>query len=537
MTLQIQCPKCSKRFTIHEDLVGKTVECGSCEHRFPVKKEMVIYQKPKVYPGEQKGRSDDFFNRLGRQPGGTVVRSASRVAPESHAPQVDAIMPASPARNMAAAAGFGMLLLYGMIFLVGTSQNGIFQDVDMVKRIILLSFVSVLSLAMVIYGAKNWRFQATMLALVLVASLAAANWIRPVLVTPTVDDRTPIISKDNQDSQWPVVLSDAELKAKVGYEAVNRRLRLLEDEFGAAAPNHLVAIFVERLKPGQYFKLEQYLNRAFEIPAEEGINRYERGADKRDCLMLISGFQIDFEEAVRLCDPKLGRATTYPELRLIELKLSALHDVDLADDPETGLGKPGDLSYFAKKYKALSALNPDQVKNAVKNLSTIPDDIDLEYQEEIVVEFMRLLGTETDEKLLNDLGKAFRRWGKDNQAALTVVADKVATWIEDGGSVSSDYLEYLIENSEPRALAFVDELWSAEPEFWSRQYTLVGPVAEPRLIEHLESSPLRLRKAAAAILGSIGGEASATALAKQKDAADDEFRLIVERAIQAINAQ
>lgn len=538
MNLQIQCPECSRRFTIHEDLVGRTVECGSCQARFPVKKEMVIHQKNKFYPGEQKGKRDDFFNRLGRQPSGSAVKAASRAVSESHVPKVDSIMPASPAQNMAAGAGFGMLLLYGMLFLLGTSQNGIFQDVDMVKRVILASFVSLLSLILVVHGAKNWRFQATMLALVLVASLAGVTWIRPVSVTPTVNTVTPNQPQINQPSRRPVeILSDVELKSKVGYEAVDRRLRSLEDRFGAAAPNYLVAIFVEKLKPGQYFKLQKYLTRAFKIPASEGINRYERGLDKRDVLMVISGFQIDFNEAVRICDPKLGQARTYPEMRLIELKLSALYDVDFEKAPVMNLGKPGERAYFSKNYKALSALNPDQVKVAVKNLANIPDDMELEYQEKVVVEFMRLLDTETDQEVLDDLGKGFRRWGKNDQSALTKVADKVAAWIKAEADVPSDHLEFLIENKAPRALAFVDQLWSDEPEFWNRQYTMMGALAEPRLVEHLNTSSLRLRKAAAAILGSIGGELSAEALAKQKDAFDAEFRIIAEGAIKAIEAR
>lgn len=538
MNLQIQCPKCGKRFMVHEDLSGKTVECGSCDHRFAVKSGSITVEKAKVYPGEHKGKgNDDFFNRLGRQPGAGPLHAKARAMPAVPSPKVDAIMPTSPARNIAAAAGFGLLIFYSLFFFLGTAPNGIFQDVEMTKRTILASFIGVVSLGLVIYGAKNWRFQATLLALVLVASLAALTGTRPVFFTPTVNEDAPVFSQDSEEPERPVVLSDMELKTKVGYDAVERRLRLLGERFGPAAQNHLVAIFVEDLKPGQYFKLEQYFMRAFSIPPEEGINRYERGLDKRDSLMVISGFPIDFDEAVRLCDPRLGRAVTHPELRLIELKLSALLDAGPDDDPVATGEKPGDRAFFSNNYRALSALSPDQVKTAVKNLAGVAAEVELEYQEQVVVEFMRLLGSETDEELRHDLAKGFRRWASGNQAALAVVADKVAAWIADKEKVPAEYLEYLIENKMPRALAFVDELWSAEPEFWSSQYALIGPVAEPRLIEHLDSSPMRLRKAAATLLGSVGSTLALPTLAKYQDATDEELRIIVARAITAIEAR
>ena len=532
MNLKIQCPNCSKRFTAHEDLMGKTVECGSCNHRFPVTSETIIIEKAKVYPGEH--RSDDFLNRLGRSPGGAARKPAPQAPPAEEVPKVDAIMPASPGRNMAAGAGFFVILFYLLIFLIGTTENGIFQDVGIIRRIVLTSFVGLLSLGMIIYGAKNWRFQATMAALTLVAILAALTWIRPVRMTPTVADDAVVTPPKRELPVRRLETNDDDLRERVGYEAVERKLRRLGEEFGAAAPNHLLAIFVEDLKPGQFFKLEKYFMRVLRIPPAEGINRYERGAEKRDSLIVISGFPIDFEEAVRLCDPRLGRATTHPELRLIELKLSAMHDTNLDANPASASGSPGERSFFASNYKDLSALNPDVVTSAVKNLAGVPDDLELKYQEEVVLEFMRLLGSESEKDLLVDLGKGFRRWAGDNRAAQAVVANKIADWIKNGDKVHSDYLEYLIENKEPRALVFVDELWSAEPEFWSRQYALIGPVAEPRLIEHLESSPLRLRKAAATILGKIGSRQAVPALEKYREASDDELRIIVERAIKAI---
>ena len=51
---------------MNDDLSGKTVECGACDHRFLVKEELIFVERPKVYPGEKIKRDDDFLSRLGR---------------------------------------------------------------------------------------------------------------------------------------------------------------------------------------------------------------------------------------------------------------------------------------------------------------------------------------------------------------------------------------------------------------------------------------------------------------------------------------
>ena len=50
---------------MNDDLSGKTVECGACDHRFLVKEELIFVERPKVYPGEKIKRDDDFLSRLG----------------------------------------------------------------------------------------------------------------------------------------------------------------------------------------------------------------------------------------------------------------------------------------------------------------------------------------------------------------------------------------------------------------------------------------------------------------------------------------
>jgi hypothetical protein len=323
---------------------------------------------------------------------------------------------------------------------------------------------------------------------------------------------------------------------RVGYAAVERQLQELEKEFGANADQYLIAIFIEDLGRAQFFDLERYFQRAFSIPPDEAVNRYKRNQN-RDSLLVISGFQIDFDEAVRACDPRLGRATTYPELRLIDLKLSAIHASEVGEDLRQKLSDPRHRSFYAMNLKELGNINQDRVKDAVRNLAMVPEDLELRYQDEILVEFMRLLGSEKDPDLLEGLAKGFRRWARNNPASLAVVAQKVDQWLQDGVAFAPGFIAYLIENGEPKGLAFVDQLWSAEPESWSKQYTMGGQAAEPLLLEHLEKSPINLKISAIKILSAIGTERALPVLESYRGNPSEELRILVDRAIKAIKAR
>ncbi len=63
LLLIIRCPMCGQRFKVAEDLRGRTVECGGCEHRFRINDDVVVRGK-KFYPGERKDPSLNRFQRV-----------------------------------------------------------------------------------------------------------------------------------------------------------------------------------------------------------------------------------------------------------------------------------------------------------------------------------------------------------------------------------------------------------------------------------------------------------------------------------------
>ncbi|MFT6178007.1 MAG: putative Zn finger-like uncharacterized protein [Akkermansiaceae bacterium] len=529
MNLQIQCPKCTKRFTVSEDLTGKTVECGACDHRFLVKADSQTADHPKFYPGEH--RKDEFLNRLGKDTNVGEAGSKKTEAP-SYVPQVDAIMPASAGQNIAICSGVALIVLYSLIFFLGSDKGQAFQDVSKDKRIILGGFVSLLGGSLIIIGAQTWRVRATLLAVVLIAGLFAMIVMRKVYLTPTGGEGGEIEKK-------PVVeepLDESELKERVGFTGMQRKIDAMVEKHGGEGVDYVVGIFIEDLSGREYYEIEKYLVKALSIPPSEGIGRYRRNGEK-DSLLVISGLRLDFDTIVRKCDPRLGRATTYPELRLLDLKLSSTLFAEPSDGLLRKLTDSEQPAFFSTNLDELSKLDPTLVRAAVTRLANVRPGIALKHEEKIVSEFVRILSSEDDPTFLSDLGKALRIWAGNRKACVDIVVRKVEQWLDDEAIVPKSFIDYLTDNDAEESLAFVDRLWEKEPEVWNSQYEALGSAAEIRLTYHVEVSPDHLKKAAARILAKTGTSKALPALEKLQASGDEEAKILAEKAMEAIKSR
>lgn len=517
---------------MNDDLVGKTVECGSCDHRFLVKEESIFAERSKVYPGENIKRDDDFLSRLGRDQSTSESNRKEKSMVGGGQPRVDAIMPAGAGQNIAVGAGISFLLLYAFIFAVGTTDGGIFQDMEKDARYTLGGFVCLVAGGLMLFGAKNWRGRAFLLLLTFGGALFALILIRPVHLTPkAVMDSAP--EPGLEDSRPDPI---ARIREEAGYHAIDRKLGDLKDRFGGLASQYLVGIFVRELSSSQFHNIEKYLKVELKIPPTEAISRYSRNGDKGS-LIVISGFPIDLDSVVEICDPRLGRVDSYPNLRLIELELSALHASKVTEDLRDKLSNPKNPSFCKENLNELRALDPSRRKDAVRELAGIPPNVELRYGEEIIAEFIRLIRNETDAQLLSDLGRALLIWATDNSVAVDVVSEKVEQMIRLESSVPASFIDFLVKANGEKAPLLIDTLWSNKPEVWKGQYIALGVSAEKRMIFHLDGPSIRLTKAAASVLASIGTERALQPLAKHQSSSDSELKALVERAIAAINGR
>lgn len=527
---------------MNDDLTGKTVECGACDHRFLVEEESIFAERSKVYPGENNKRDDGFLSRLGRSHSTSEEGQEGGSPKGGGNPKVDAIMPAGAGQNIAVGAGIIFLFLYVLIFFLGTSDGGSFQDVGKAKRYILGAFVLLISGGLILLGAKNWRGRAFFLTLLLGAALFALILTRPIYTMPDVGLISDPELGSTQSAAFNPVDQDGDLrdlKARVGYQVIENSLASkspLTLKFGNSASQHIVAIFIEDLASSQFHNLEKYFQIELKIPPTEAISRYSRNNEK-DSLIVISGFQLDFDSVVQVCDPRLGRATTYPELRLIELELSALHESKIKDDLRDKLSNPAHPSFFIENLNALRALDPLRRKEAVKELAKIPPNVELRYGEEIIAEFIRLIRSDADSQLLSDMGRALSIWATDDSVVVDIVTEKVEEMMKSESDVPTSLIDFLVRANGEKAPLLIETLWVKNPEVWRSQCIALGVSTEERMLFYLEGPSIRLRKAATLVLGSTGTKKALQALSKYQNTSDSELRVLVERAIAAIKGR
>jgi len=94
---------------------------------------------------------------------------------------------------------------------------------------------------------------------------------------------------------------------------------------------------------------------------------------------------MDFDTVVRHCDPRLGYATTYPEYRLIDLKLSSTLFTMPSGDQLIKLTNPEHPAFFSKNLDELKALDPIRVGDAVSRLANIRVDIPRLHGDKILI--------------------------------------------------------------------------------------------------------------------------------------------------------
>ncbi|MEJ6578203.1 MAG: hypothetical protein QNL33_11120 [Akkermansiaceae bacterium] len=532
MNLQIQCPSCTKRFTVHEDLTGKTVECGACDHRFPVKSESIIVERAKFYPGEHK---DDFLDRLGKKSPLEKRGDKPAKAPLTQAqmPQVDAIMPPSSGQAIAAGGGVCMLGLYGLVFFFGSIQGQIFQDVDLAKRFLLGGFVSFLGGGLIIYGAKNWRAKGIMTAVILVLALLAMIAIRPVHMTPSgvvdrVDD--PVERPDEEVEEGPRELD--EVLGRTDQKAMEREIARQSGNLnGKAVEKYVTGIYIADLHETQYQAIERYFRKKLAIPKSEALLVYKRNNDK-DRFIIISGVPMDFDTMVRYCE-FLGRATSYPKARIIDVQISATIFQEPGKDLLEKLNKVEHPAFFAQNLNELRDIDFERVSQAVRRLSRVPAEMKLNLEEQIIAELLRLSSEESDQTFLSDAGKALGIFARGSKAAVYKINSLVPFWIEDGVSVPKSMVDFLVEN-DPEAIGLIDRLWSASPDDWDEHYAALGSKIEDRLIFHLQESPLELQRAATKLIDEVGTKKSVPALTALASSDDTDLRILVARALNTV---
>ena len=540
MDLQIQCPACSRRFHVHEDLTGKTVECGACDQRFKVSPETIIDNKERFYPGEHH---DALLDRLGKKPPRKVQKVNFAQAEYTPDAEAEAVLPATAGQKIAVMVGISFFLLYTLVFVLGSGKGSVFQDVDMMKRLILTGFISLCSSVLIVFGAKGWRVRSFMFSSFLTACLVALVFVMPIHKLPSASEWVDTDKQgehppgDQEDLQGKGDDEVSEIKERVDYSPMQREIDKHTDlEKGFDGLSMVTGIYIGDIRENNVQVVQKFLQRKLALPKNEAPAAYPRNGGK-DRFIVFSGMPQRFESFVKHCEV-LGLVKTHPEIRLIEVELDKSVLAEPSPKVHRQMTDPTNSSYFLENLNQLSHVNLRRVKMAIERLaSPPPEGVEIRKMPRMKEELIRLLREESDSELIGNVGHALRIWAKEDKEAVVTVGRIVISWSKSGRFIPASLVEYLLENGSEDSALVIDSLWVKSPERWSEYYAKLGSVVEGRLNFHVENSPDELKRSALGILRKIGTKKSLPILEKFKDHEDAEINILASRAILAIESR
>ncbi len=537
MNLQIQCPACERSFRSNDDLTGKTVECGACDHRFEVNIHTIVHEKERFYPGEHQ---DALLDRLGHSP--AVDGAPVSFQRAQYSPQVSAsdTMPSTPAQSFAVAAGVILISLFALIFFLGSSKGQVFQDVDMNKRLLLGGFVSLIGSGLIVAGAKTWRNRAILLSTVLFIGVIGMILLRPVHMTPKSDGEFAASEKAAESIETEVNLLDTEQDRylnRLGYGTVERAIQKETNvDAGIDGRQRVVAVYLHPVKASVVYDLEKFFERRLSIPKTNTVLTYER-ENGNARLIVLSGIAESFDRVAEMSS-ELGRVKTLPSKRVIDIKIDTSLFAEPGGDSFQQLTDPLNERFSEANLNEMNHISIERIENAVKRLADMPPGSTLRHKPDIVAKFLELLRQkESGKEIDSAIGRALSTWAPQDKEVATEVAAIMGVRGDNDQEIPKSIVEYLIASGSPSVIALIDRMWVKDPTSWSEQYQAMGAQAESRLAYHITSSPLSVKKAAAVLLRRIGTSQSVPALRAAKGSGDEELKILLNVAIEAAGSR
>ncbi|MDA8975291.1 hypothetical protein N9F50_01760, partial [Akkermansiaceae bacterium] len=304
------------------------------------------------------------------------------------------------------------MLLFGLLFLLGAGDGGLFTDVGLYSRFILAGFISIIGCGLLVFGAKGWRGRAIGLAIALMGILFAIIWMSPVKITPSthggLGEPFNEVKKETAKSSE---LDDVEkYLSEIGYTKVEDFIKKeTNEEKGIDGLDHVVAIYAHRLSDIAFNTLEEHLRRRLSLAPDIPIHNYKRN-DMKDRLVVISGPKLDLEAVARACD-EAGDVLPVAKHRLLDLTITQASFANPKPEEMEKLKNPEHEIFCAANLGELDNIQMDRRKNAVERLAAVPDDMKKRYKSAIAQKLAEMVTTESDENLIESAGSALQKWG------------------------------------------------------------------------------------------------------------------------------
>lgn len=520
--LPIRCPGCGQRFKVGPELLGRMVECGTCDHRFRLSGDVIVRQK-KMYPGERKPRSLDRFARV---PISSEVPANFQTANYSPDPPPPAYEPTSPLRVLLGLGAVFIFVISASILMLGGAPGGMLDGTPLGKRLALALFSGGVGAALLI-GAAPLRFRKRaiaggVLAAGIVVSLpfffrtgertAGTGALQTVSVgnesTPQMED--PANAKDDPF---------ADLKKKIRYEP------LAEEIARQGEHGRVYGLWLRGLREYHKLQVRDYILRS--TGADPSSHMYPRPPDY---LMVISGGHADFAKLEEICSRFGDVEDRIEELRLLEVVVDESRFIE--GDPSK-LSAKGSDSFYELNRRELESIDLHRAKSAVIRLAGAEPKI---YRKDIVKRFQQLM-SEGDADLVKEVVLALEVWSEDGDGSVEAVRAAALKLAEGKSEVPVSLIAFLTTRKDPGILNLVDGLWAANPTQWEEYFIQMGPMIEEPVLGHLESASPFLKLSAIRMLTEHGTEKSLQPLEMVRQESTGELRAMIDKAVEAIRSR
>lgn len=516
--ITIRCPKCTQRFKVGPDFMGKMVECGGCDERFRVSEDVVVRAR-KFYPGEHRDPALERFSRVPMKSGPMPQFQPAQVYGGGEGRPVQTF---SPLRLVVGIVAVLFVVLVGLLFIVGGGPGQLLDGASMTKRLVLAAFTGVIALCLLVAANPYARKKGLAGGLVSLAVLLSL----PFVFRTGLPDPRRTVGVDA--GPVPVVAEPLPLDphAAMKEEMTYSKLQEAITEYGPdGVKDGVTAIGVWLRDVREYNKdlIVKYLIRS----TQAGDKSWAYSRPPSDYLVVLHGVKPDVKAVAAVCERfgEVGRVVD--ELNVVEVNVDNQRFVA---GSLSKLGDPKDPAFFDLNLRELQSIDQDRVEQAVKRLATVEP---VRYRTDIAARLRELLET-GDKDLRSDLARALAVWSQPGDGSIEAVHEAAAEIDRKGGEVPRPMIEFLVKGGDSRAIDFIHGLWLERPGDWEALYGDLGSTIEEPVIEALDADSLLLRVSAIRLLERVGTDKSLAPLERVREGAQGEIRTQIEQALAAI---
>ncbi len=519
--LLIRCPSCGQRFQGAEDLRGRTVECGGCEHRFQISDE-VIMRSRKFYPGERNG---PVLNRFQRLP--MAMAPGTSAGPSAHfadAPAPESFDPPSPLRVIAGLSGIAAMVFMALLLMFGADRGAILDGMTTVNRLVMAGFTGLLGMVLLVYANPRARVRALIIGLTLSTGLVCLPFYFTMGSIPlngsVADDVTP--SPEVSPAEL-VALDDLELRKLIGTRPLEEEIARLAEQ---GSTRKAVGLWFRDLRESNRYLVRDYILRTTQ--ADPQSHFYPRGDG--DFLMVVTGINQSLSEVAKIATSLGSIEQIYPTIDVIEIRVD---NESFVSRPAEQLSDKTDPKFYELNKRELESIDLDRVSSAVKRLAGADPKI---YRSDITRQLISLLGQEWV-VFKADVCKALAVWTESPGPAGEVAIKEALKLRAKGKDVPTEMIALIVKEKNPGVIPVLDELWRDNATRWESLYGDMGPAVEATLVHGFPSIEGVQLKSAVRLLGRVGSPDSLPLLEAAAAGADPEMTVLIANAMDSIRAR